>query len=404
MDRFGLLGGGILPLAGLLAGASQGAAGAVVVVAKLHDHDIARLEHGEHPVPVALGDERAGARAADGAVDDVDLRPVEGLFERIAPAELAVAAVAPAGPHGGVADEEERGKRRVAGLGQVEPALEVGGVGTRSPGWAWSLSDHDVGGRGGPDRPARGGEAANERLIAKPFQAGDDELGVELRALVAGVGMIAGEEGLHGVFPHLLVAVGDQRRQVDERHPLRRCDLAGPLAIPSGAAFDASLLPDIADGQREQDGSRPLRLRVGDHLAEVPAEGVYDLMLLGEEVVDFLRLVAEPGERAARPALVVDRAAIVVTELDQDEIAGLHAFKQAVPEPLGDERPAAPPSAGEVDDLELRRVEERLEVLAPADGARGAVGRGGVAGDEQGGGAVAEAAGGALGSSSSRRR
>ena len=47
-------------------------------------------------------------------------------------------------------------------------------------------------------------------------------------------------------------------------------------------------------------GSRPLRLRVGDHLAEVPAEGVYDLMLLGEEVVDLLGLVAEPGERAAR--------------------------------------------------------------------------------------------------------
>src|SRR5258707_1123785 len=53
---------------------------------------------------------------------------------------------------------------------------------------------------------------------------------------------------------------------------------------------------------------------------------------------------------------------------------------------VGDERPAAPPSAGEVDDLELRRVEERLKVLAPADGARGAVGRGRVAGDEQRGG------------------
>ena len=70
------------------------------------------------------------ARAADGAVHDVDLPPVEGLFERIAPPELAVAAVAPAGPHGGVADEEQRRERRVAGLGQVEPAPESGGVGT----------------------------------------------------------------------------------------------------------------------------------------------------------------------------------------------------------------------------------------------------------------------------------
>ena len=90
---------------------------------------------------------------------------------------------------------------------------------------------------------------------------------------------------------------------------------------------------------------------------------------LVSEVVDLPGLVAEPGERAARQALVVDRAAVVVAELDQDEVAGLHAFEQAVPEPLGDERPAAPPAAGEVDDLELRRVEERLEVLAPADGA-----------------------------------
>ena len=70
-------------------------------------------------------------------------------------------------------------------------------------------------------------------------------------------------------------------------------------------------------------------------------------MLLGEEVVDFLGSRRRaPGSEPRAICFAVDRAAIVVTELDQDVIAGLHTFEQAVPEPFGDECPAAAPAAG----------------------------------------------------------
>jgi hypothetical protein len=55
-----------------------------------------------------------------------------------------------------------------------------------------------------------------------------------------------------------------------------------------------------------------------------------------------------------------------VAELDDHEIAGAHVGEHPVPVTLGDERAAAATAAGNVHDLELRFVEQRLQNRAPA--------------------------------------
>src|SRR5262249_43383889 len=88
--------------------------GTDVVVAHLDEDEVARLRRGEKLVPVALGLERATAPPPEGAILDLDLRPVEMGRDGIAPALLFV------GPrlHRRVAYEEERGLGTVLFLGK----------------------------------------------------------------------------------------------------------------------------------------------------------------------------------------------------------------------------------------------------------------------------------------------
>src|SRR5262245_15154586 len=108
MDRFRLVGDRILSLLGFIADAAQRTTRTVVVMAKLHQDKVARLEYREYVVPVALRDKTACAGAADSSVYDIDLGGIEGGRERISPAKLPVVSVAAAISHGGVADQKQR--------------------------------------------------------------------------------------------------------------------------------------------------------------------------------------------------------------------------------------------------------------------------------------------------------
>ena len=78
---------------------------AAIVVAELHQHVVAFPDVGEDRIPAAFVQKGTAAAAADGAVDDLDLRRVELGHQRVAPAHLPAAL----GPYGGVADDPQRG-------------------------------------------------------------------------------------------------------------------------------------------------------------------------------------------------------------------------------------------------------------------------------------------------------
>src|SRR5262249_48998486 len=92
---------------------------------------------------------------------------------------------------------------------------------------------------------------------------------------------------------------------------------------------------------------------------------------------------AQTRQRAAGAGTVVERAAVVVAHLDQDEVAGLGLSQNAVPPAFGLKRPAAAAADRVVLDLDPRRVEKPGDRVAPTLLAAGAGLHGGIADDEE---------------------
>src|SRR5262249_14455653 len=95
---------------------------------------------------------------------------------------------------------------------------------------------------------------------------------------------------------------------------------------------------------------------------------------------EFLRLFSKTGKRAAG-AVFIGRAAVVVAELNEHEIAALEVTEHGVPEAFGLEGPAAASRAGTIDDVSFCGVEVIGEGRAPAE-ALAVAGRG-ITDDEQ---------------------
>ena len=104
-----------------------------------------------------------------------------------------------------------------------------------------------------------------------------------------------------------------------------------------------------------------------------------------DEVRDVLRIVADSVKFTARAARVVD-GATVGSKLHDDKIAGLDECERARPE-VAVERPAGSATEGPIDDIDLARVEERRELIAPtplsAAAVAATVAHGGIADEKQ---------------------
>ena len=116
VDGFVLMGDGVVDVTRVFAVAGKGAAGAsevvertVVVMAELHQNEVAGMEEGEDGGPVAL-QVGAAAGASVSAIDDVDAVGAEVRSDLVAPSPLAVGAVALAVADRRVADDPERGE------------------------------------------------------------------------------------------------------------------------------------------------------------------------------------------------------------------------------------------------------------------------------------------------------
>ena len=154
--------------------------------------------------------------------------------------------------------------------------------------------------------------------------------------------------------------------------------------------------PDFPRDQRAEDGRGSFGADVCDVLAQVPTEGVDELGLMGELVLDLESLIADPGEAASgigsarraggwrrrcgsgRKTLIGDgrragevEAAIVVAELNEDEVAGLDEGEGVGPVALRDVGVRGQAPDGSVDDVDLCGIEEVGDGCAPTPEAVG---------------------------------
>src|SRR6185503_8105824 len=98
---------------------------------------------------------------------------------------------------------------------------------------------------------------------------------------------------------------------------------------------------------------------------------------------DFFGLVAGAANAAALAVVAGECTAVVVAELDDDEIALLCFLEDRIPAPLGNEGAAGSSADGAVDDVDSAGVEELAQRVAPAALAGGVDANGGVANEEK---------------------
>ncbi len=173
----------------------------------------------------------------------------------------------------------------------------------------------------------------------------------------------------HAVRSGLVVECGHRLVQVDHRHAGGGGDVARPDGVVLGPD-GAPVFPDVAGDECAEDGRGALRARVGDVLAQVPAEGVYRLAPACRDRRHVAGFLAHAWQRASGAARV-ERADVVVAELDEDIVAGRHVPQRFLPEPFGLERATAPAAPRAVHYADPRWVEVVRDGRTPAELARG---------------------------------
>jgi len=78
-----------------------------IIVSKLKEHNVTGLHERQRIVPVAFGDVRSAAAAANRPIDDIDLRTIEEVDQGFSPSPLTISSVAVTIANGGVADKKE---------------------------------------------------------------------------------------------------------------------------------------------------------------------------------------------------------------------------------------------------------------------------------------------------------
>ena len=211
-----------------------------------------------------------------------------------------------------------------------------------------------------------------------------------------GVGIA--EERVDGGGAEGVVAAGDDLVEVDETYVFGSGYLLGPAAVGGGVSDDVTVEPEFTGNERTEDGSGAFGAGVGDVFTQVPAEGVDGLVGVSAGILHVQGFLADAGEAASagghacrrsgwrrwrsgagqetligdgRGAGKVD-AAVVVAELDEDEVAGLDEFEGRVPVSGGDVGMAGEASDGAIDDVNFGGVEEVGDGGSPAPEAVGA--------------------------------
>jgi hypothetical protein len=258
-----------------------------------------------------------------------------------------------------------------------------------------------------------GGEVLVQGMAGQSPEPGDDAFGIQDSSSQGGMGMGIAEEGFDGGLAESIIAAGDDLVEVNEADVLGLGDGLSPAAIGGGAAVDLAISPDLARDERAEDRGSALGLGIRDVLTHVPAEGMDGIGGSGPGVGDVKSLFADAGQaappvrttrsgsgrwygrrRSGDKTLVGDRrcsrhldAAVVMAELDEDEVAGLDHSQSVLPVASRNVGMAGEATDGPVDHVDLAGVEEVGDGRSPSPETVGpravAVAHGGVANQDQ---------------------
>ena len=214
-----------------------------------------------------------------------------------------------------------------------------------------------------------------------------DDVGDEIRAGVAGVGVVgSAEDGIDLSFAEGVETVGED---LVERNELGVGLLRGQLG-PVGVGFgvgsnDALAVADVAGDERADDGRGSLGLGGLAVVAEIPSEGVNGFLFSGGfdgAVFGFIAVALDAGARAVA---LEHFATIVVAKLHENVVSFFQFLENFVPSSLGEKRATAASADGLIDDGDFLGVEKFDEGIAPALLVAGVIADGGVADDPEGG-------------------
>ena len=199
-------------------------------------------------------------------------------------------------------------------------------------------------------------------------QRSDDKFGIELSTLGTGMGVIFGKEQGSLLRPHRLKAVRFEGGHIGKGNVIFGGKLPY-LAVVTHIAFNVLLTvravtPDIANRERKQNGCGVLGSRVGDIFAQIPSKGVHCFHSSIRES-DLFALLSEPFQAAAW-LCSTKIAAVVVSELEQHVISGLHLPEHFVPGTLALKGTAAASGDGSIGDVDAGSVEEVGNVVSPS--------------------------------------
>ena len=157
----------------------------------------------------------------------------------------------------------------------------------------------------------------------------------------------------------LVEEIGRDVVHIHQFHASFLSHLTIPLSIGVVAAFDLAFGPLVAGSERKENRRSALLAHILDELLQVPSERVYHL--IGARSSQFIH-VAGVGSASndATHFLIVDGAYVVVAELYEHIVAGLHAVVDLVPTTFIEIGARATSCLGTVHARDLLGIEHRV--------------------------------------------
>ena len=173
------------------------------------------------------------------------------------------------------------------------------------------------------------------------------------------MGVVVVEVCLCLLLAHSVEAVGRDVVYIHQLYSRFPGHLAVPLAIGVVAALYPAARPLVARCERHKDGRGSFFPHVLYEFLQIPAERIHHLIATVAGKLVYMARVSGGGNGAAF-LVAVDRAYVVVSELDEDKVAWLKTVVDLVPSAFVEVCAGAASGLGTIDTGDFQGIEHRV--------------------------------------------